>query len=228
MVTHGMVITNVPQSEVSRVKSMVQYWEAVASGEDPAAHMPSDGSAEAAAAVEADAHAFATAAVEAARAAVAAQEAAAPAREAAAPPEAAGGAVAEATPPIAPVLAALEASPVQSPLRPLGVTLPVGEDAATPQRTTPMHFADIPPAPACTPVSAARSWKITPISLTALRRRSNGEAQDEVRGRLQRLKADLQAAQAKLHTVDKVGWSHFLALPDLQGPLAGWWLHGCL
>eukprot|EP00887_Chlorella_sp_A99_P006235 scaffold3.g6235.t1 len=194
VVHNGMVITNVPVSEVTRVRSLVQYWEAMASGEDPAAHVPSAADSQVVADVQADAEAFATAAVEAAMAAVAAHEATAAAAAAA------SGASPASTAADAP-------SPLPTPASPLALALPEGERADTPLRTTPLHFAaagEAPPlAPACTPASQSRAAKVTPLALSVLRRRSNGEAQDEVRGRLQRLKADLQAAQAKLLTVDK-------------------------
>lgn len=166
-----------------------------------AAATPVPTGADAEAVKAADPEAFADAAVEAARLMGVAQKQAAAGVKAALP----------ALPPSA-------ARPSCSPISAVSFAelLPSGEAAGTPLRTTPMHFAAVlPPAPACTPESAPSSAldglsalrtvpEITPVSLEALRRRAGaGEAQDEVRGRLARLKADLQAAQAKLHTVDR-------------------------
>ena len=66
----------------------------------------------------------------------------------------------------------------------------------------------LPATPASTPVGGTVALAVTPLALSALRARMNGSGggmQDAVRSRLARLKADLQAAQAKLATVDQVG-----------------------
>ncbi|PRW59511.1 hypothetical protein C2E21_1411 [Chlorella sorokiniana] len=174
VVHNGMVITNVPASEVSKVKSMVQYWEAVASGTPlPAV------SAEEAAAAEAYANA-AIAAAEAAMAAAAAlaeeqqqqqqqqQVVDAPAGELSSPaPEAAAAEV------------QLEAERSSSRLPATQLGTPVGSTGAL----------------AVTPLALS--------ALRARLGGSAGGVQDAVRSRLARLKADLAAAQAKLATVDQ-------------------------
>lgn len=89
------------------------------------------------------------------------------------------------------------------PATPAGTPHSVGTPMGTPQSLA---------TPAGTPASsraAAAALAVTPLALSALRARmhgSGGGAQDAVRSRLARLKADLQAAQAKLATVDQVGW----------------------
>lgn len=88
------------------------------------------------------------------------------------------------------------------PATPAGTPYSVGTPAGTPQSLA---------TPAGTPASsraAAAALAVTPLALSALRARmagSGGGVQDAVRSRLARLKADLQAAQAKLATVDQVG-----------------------
>lgn len=75
---------------------------------------------------------------------------------------------------------------------------------ASAQRTS----SRLPATPLGTPVGSIGTLAVTPLALSALRARlggSAGGAQDAVRSRLARLKADLAAAQAKLATVDQVG-----------------------
>ncbi|GAB4822183.1 hypothetical protein N2152v2_009229 [Parachlorella kessleri] len=106
------------------------------------------------------------------------------------------------------------ASPFQLPqgmaVTPAAAAEPEAEVVATPARLTPVNFAAaIPPAPHNTPHSDAKpaptpsSVRGTPLSLSALRRAGSADMQAAVRSRLQRLKLDLQKAQAKLQTVDQ-------------------------
>lgn len=89
-------------------------------------------------------------------------------------------------------------------------TTPAGTPASA-QCTTSRLPATPVGTPAGTPAGAniaAAALAVTPLALSALRARmgaSGGGVQDVVRSRLARLKADLQAAQAKLATVDQVG-----------------------
>ncbi|KAL4458308.1 hypothetical protein ABPG75_013173 [Micractinium tetrahymenae] len=86
------------------------------------------------------------------------------------------------------------------PATPAGTPHSVSTPAGTPHSMA---------TPAGTPASsraAAAALAVTPLALSALRARMNGSGggvQDAVRSRLARLKADLQAAQAKLATVDQ-------------------------
>ena len=91
--------------------------------------------------------------------------------------------------------------------------------AAGPAADTPTTITlRSPYTPASAPPSFGGSLHVTPLALTALRERMGGSGgasslvQDAVRNRLRRLKADLQAAQAKLLNVDQVG--RLLGLDD--------------
>ncbi|KAL4854932.1 hypothetical protein ACK3TF_004403 [Chlorella vulgaris] len=182
VVHNGMAITHVPASEVSKVQSMVQYWEAVASGTPLCGAQVSDETA-------AEAEAYASAAVAAAQAAVAAREAQAAAAAAAhrsgeeqeeavqhleaSPlwlPESAA-AVADGS------AAGVSPGPEYSPAATHGgaaeLLLPAGQAAtpartvlppaaATPARFTPLHFVSAPPP---TPASASASNVGSPAAI---------------------------------------------------------------